>query len=359
MNESVENDSGGTATPSREELVRSFRYQARACGALGSPLYADLLERATADIEADGPTAQVLRDETRPPGPSALALRLMGAVNRLALSGEAPALAALYGDADRDEVATWTEFRSILEMNVELLRRLVELPVQTNEIARCAALLPGFFSVAKETGLPLRVLEVGASAGLNLSWDRYRYGRGEPLWGPRGSPVTIPCELDGGAPFPDPPQVEIAERRGCDTSPIDPTSEQGRLDLLAYAWPDQTARVERLRAAFHLAEQFRTPVEQASAAPWVEDVLSEPVPGQATVLFHSLVMQYLSEEDRAAFHREIQLAGARATVDAPLAWLRMEPGGERADVRLATWPGGEDRRIARAGYHGAPLTLDL
>jgi hypothetical protein len=358
MTDETANGERGVASSAQERIPESLRFQAQACRAIGSPLYADLLQRAAADFDSGGPTAELLRGQEDGPGPSALALRLMGAVNRLVLGGDEPALAALYGDPDRDEAAAWREFRSVLERNVDLLHDLVRLPVQTNEIGRCAALLPGFFSVARATGLPLRILEVGASAGLNLAWDLYRYVAPEPLWGPPGSPVSIPCELEGGAPFPDPPQIEIAERRGCDSAPIDPTTPEGRLALLAYVWPDQLDRVERLRAALRIAAEFRTPVENASAAPWTERVLNEPAPGRATVLFHSLVMQYLSEQERAALRQHIELAGARASADAPLAWLRMEPGGDRADVRLSIWPGNEDRRVARAGYHGSPLTLD-
>jgi hypothetical protein len=68
-------------------------------------------------------------------------------------------------------------------------------------------------------------------------------------------------------------------------------------------------------------------------------------------------MQYLSERDREEFAAVVVAAGERAGADAPLAWLRMEPDGERAAIRLATWPGGEDRLLARAGYHGTPVEL--
>ena len=75
----------------------------------------------------------------------------------------------------------------------------------------------------------------------------------------------------------------------------------------------------------------------------------------ATVLFHSIVIQYLAPEERDRFKAVVAEAGARASADAPLAWLRMEPAGERAEVRITTWPGGEERLLARAGYHGTPL----
>jgi len=86
-------------------------------------------------------------------------------------------------------------------------------------------------------------------------------------------------------------------------------------------------------------------------------MLAEPAPGTATVIYHSLVMQYLDEGERAEFHRQIEAAGGRATTDAPLAWLRMELAGDHTDLLLTTWPGGEERHLAHASYHGTPVEL--
>ena len=96
-------------------------------------------------------------------------------------------------------------------------------------------------------------------------------------------------------------------------------------------------------------------IDRAPAAEWLEHRLAEPRPGIATVVFQSLVLQYLDDEQRTRIRAAIEAAGAAATPRAPLAWLRMEPGGELADVRLRMWPGGEDALIARAGYHGRPV----
>ncbi len=183
-------------------LGERLRFQAISCARIGSPLYARLLGRAAADVEAHGPTWKVLRGHEQDPGPSALALRLMGAVNRLVLAGEEPELAAIYDDGGSGDTAAWPAFSEVLARRCETLRRLVDLPVQTNEVGRCAALLPDFLTVAAETGLPLRLLEVGASAGLNLHWDRYRYAAGAFSWGPGASPVTVAFELDGERAFP-------------------------------------------------------------------------------------------------------------------------------------------------------------
>jgi hypothetical protein len=72
----------------------------------------------------------------------------------------------------------------------------------------------------------------------------------------------------------------------------------------------------------------------------------------ATAVFHSIVLQYLSEDERQHLQEVIREAAERATSSAPLAWLHMEPAGEHADVRLTLWPDGTERLLARAGYHG-------
>ena len=339
-----------------ETIEGMLRFQSAACGYVGSPLYAGLLDRAADDFESAGPTRRVLAGHERDPKDSALALRLMGAVHRLVLEGAAPELAERYGAADGDGERNWTAFRAVLEERAERLGPLVERPVQTNEAGRCAALLPGFLAVASSSGLPLRLLEVGASAGLNLRWSAYRYETGGFSWGPADSPLRIAFEVDGGT-MPPPTAASVAERVGCDASPVDLETEDGRLTLLSYTWPDQPLRMERLRAAFELARTLPAPVERANAVEWAGERLAEPAPGRATVVYHSVVMQYLSEAEREEFRRVVEAAGARARDDAPVAWLRMEPDGERAAVRITTWPGGEERLLARAGYHGTPVDL--
>jgi hypothetical protein len=328
-------------TSSGEPFALLLRTQAAHCARLGSPLYADLLGRAAADAGEGGPVARVLSGHEDDPPDSMLALRLLGAVNRRVLEDAVPAM-------------EWSEFRRALVGDGAAIRELLDRPVQTNEVGRCAALLPGFFAAARP-GLPLRLLEVGASAGLNLRWDRYRYEADDFSWGNPQAPVRIGFELEG--PAPEPVAVEVAERRGCDARPIDPTSEEGRLTLLSFVWPDQAERVERLRAALAATPELPVGVEEAGAAEWIAERLREPRPGTTTVVFHSIVMQYLPAEEREEFERQLQTAGKRAAADGPLAWLRMEPAGERAEVRLTLWPGGEERLLARAGYHGSPVRL--
>ena len=337
-----------------EKIAEQLRWQAEACRMIGSPLYAVLLERAAEDVTARGPVWEVLRGHEEDPRFSVLGLRLLGTVNRMAITGREPELAAAY--EARDASRAWELLRDAIERHAAELRPLVDLPVQTNEVGRCNALLFGFLTVAAETALPLRLLEVGASAGLNLRWDRFGYRADGFSWGLADSPLQLEFELEGTAPEL-PAAVEVAERRGCDANPVDAATPEGRLTLLSYVWPDQPERIARMRAALEVAEEVQVEIERETASAWTERMLANPAPGRATVLYHSIVSQYLSDEERKAFFGHVRAAGERANTGAPLAWLRMEPADDRADLELTLWPGGETRHLARVGYHGSPVEL--
>jgi len=345
-----------TASARRRRVAQQLRSQADVCAAFSSPLYATLLSRAATEVEQDGPCWTVLREEapTALGADDALALRFMGAVHRLALEGSAPSLAAHYpstgGDADGE--AAWPAFQAVVAGNVERLRDLMRQTVQTNEVGRCGVLAGGFLLVAARTGLPLRLLELGASAGLNLRWDRYRYEHDGVAWGDPVSPVRLGESIVAGRPPYDVPAT-VAARAGCDLAPIDPCSEDGRLTLTSFVWPDQTERLALLRGALAVAEQVPIEVERADAASWLERQLATPADGVATVVYHSFVIQFVPDPDRERIAAAFARAGARATETSPLAWLRMEWGAGRAETRLTTWPGGREELIATSTPHGA------
>ena len=260
-----------------------LRLQAGWCDRLGSPLYARLLDHAARDVLGGGPVAELLRaHESDTPG-SALALRLMGSVHRLVLEGGLPGLAPYYpsvgGRGDGD--AAWPEFRSAVERHAGTLAALVARPVQTNEVGRSSALLGGFLLVARN-GLPLRLLEVGASAGLNLRWDRYRYECGGKAWGdPRSSVKLVDAFADALPPLD--VAVRIADRRGCDRCPIDPSSPEGESTLLSYVWADQLDRIDLLRGALAVARRVPVPVDEANAGSWVAAALERQMAGAVSV----------------------------------------------------------------------------
>lgn len=337
----------------KQRVAARLREQADACRTLGSPLYAGLLDRAAQDVEVGGPTWEILRGHEDDPWESMLPLRLTGSVHQLALQGKAPALARRYASDQATSSEAWPEFLKVLTDHQEELRQLIERPVQTNEVGRAAILLGGFVLVAEETRLPLRCLEVGASAGLNLRWDHYGYESGGITWGSPESRVRFTDVFEEARP-PNAP-FDVVERRGCDLRPIDPASEEGRLTLLSYVWPDQSERLKRLWAALEIARSTPVTVDKADALDWIRKQLARPTPGRATVLFHSITALYFESDYRRLFTEEIERAGQRAAADSPVAWLSLELEGERFETRLRLWPGGDDRLIALSGPHGPPV----
>jgi hypothetical protein len=331
-------------------FARRFRRAAHHCESNASPLYAHLLRIAADDIERGGPSRVIVeayRPDTRVP-PAAASLGFMAAVHRVVLETPGSALEPFYPSAggEVDLAHVGPAFLEVVSRHQARISELVKLPVQTNEVARCRALLGGFLLAAAQTGLPLRILEPGASAGLNLLWDHYRYEIDGASWGDSSSPVRLVGGFVEGRP-PFHLRAEVAERRGCDLRPIDARSSDGRCTLLAHIWADHLQRIDLLRAAFDVSGQVDALIERAEASSWLASQLSAPTPGLATVVFHSGLMEYLDPVGRERIESTIEEAGARADSRSPVALLTFVPIGDRdAQLQLTVWPGGRPQPLA-------------
>ncbi|MBB5275020.1 hypothetical protein HNR26_001064 [Rhizobium rosettiformans] len=338
----------------RSDLIRqSFLRQAKACADLGSPFTARLCTLAAERLTGDSSVGEtVLRWPGNPDGTGdALALRLAGTLHALVRSGQDQALSAVYPPHTVDDDTLWAAIEATMRRDEAfMLERLNSAP-QTNEVRRSSALLPGFLTIAAQTAKPLILSEVGASAGLNLQWDRYSYRLGDFRWG-QVSAVELAPRWEG----PPPPQakIEIIERAGCDLNPLDPASEDDRLRLFSYIWADQQDRLDRTAAALAMATESGLKVEKADAIDWLRKRLATPRPGMAHVIYHTIAWQYLPPALKAEGEALIADAGSRATETAPLARLQLEADGkpDGAAILLTLWPSGEMCEIGRADFHG-------
>jgi hypothetical protein len=184
---------------------------------------------------------------------------------------------------------------------------------QTNEVGRCAVLLP-----AMPRG-PLAIVEVGASAGLCLLFDRYHYDYGYARIGPASSPVRLECLAAGAVPLPG-AMPQVVWRRGLDIAPVDVRDEQAIRWLHACVWADHAGRRERLNAAVSLA---RNDPPAVLFGDLVDDLpgLIARAPGEARlVVFHSAVLAYVSPQRREAFQGVL----ARASKDREIVWISNE-----------------------------------
>jgi hypothetical protein len=179
-----------------------------------------------------------------------LPLRLLGAVHCLVLSGE----------------ASWDDVDSVLEVRADFLARFcAEQPVQTNEVARAYPLLGALAAVRRDR---IDLLELGTAGGLLLYLDRYGY------------------DHDG--------RFEIVRRRGIDIHPIDVTTGEGARLLEAFVWPDQTERIERLRAAIEIVRRDPPELIAGDYVDLVPDML-----GEETVVMSCVTTMYLDDDRHA------------------------------------------------------------
>lgn len=343
-----------------DRLARLLAQQADASERLGSPMYGALLHRTAAEVGRAGPVRQVLEPHADAAGPAATGLRLLGAVHRLVLDGHAGDLARYYpsvgGRWDLD--AAWPAYVALLDERRADVTRWMRRPPQTNEVGRAAALAGGLLRLVAAHPLPVRLYELGASAGLNLRADLFRYDGVNGGWGPKDSPVRldpawegVPTRVDG--------RLGVVERVGCDPDPVDASTAEGRLVLTSYIWPDQAARLDRLRGAFRVAADVPATVRQEPAAELVAGL--DLVDGTLTVLWHSLMWQYLDRTEKDAVDEDVHRLGASATDRAPFAHLFLEPwrrapGTEHEFlVVLKRWPGGKRSVLGSAHPHGVPV----
>lgn len=294
------------------------------------------------------------------PRKDALGLRLAGYLHYSVLRGDSAVLAAVYpnGDDDWRIEEVWPIARDWLRANIEAARSFLGRPPQTNETRRSIIFLPGFLKLAARFEMPIHLLELGASAGLNQNWDRFNYET--ETWRREGSSdVTVRTDWRIPAPAHLDAKVDIGSRAACDLTPIDLNDPDQVLRLKCYTWADQSERLKRLEAAIALAQAQGTQVERADAATWLADKLAARPSDGLTVIYHSVFLIYPPRDVIAQIMTTIRSAGADATEAAPLAWLSYESealfGGDRTSpamhARLEIWPGGDVETYAVSDGH--------
>lgn len=337
--------------PDENAIREAFRTQASFCLASGSPLTGEVCTALAERMDRKTRTGAAILDWPGNPMADALMMRITGGLNALARSGGDPKLSALYHARSGDFPSHIS--RVLAEWDDWLLPWL-DGPPQTNEVARAGALWPGIMAVAARFGPNVELLELGASAGLNLNLDRFGYFLGGVSAGDPDSGVQLKPDWHGKSPAFAP--VTIVSRAGVDQNPLDVSKPEVVERLMAFVWPDQDARVARISAAIALAQANPPPIAKADAADWLEDRLAQPqLPGVTRVVYHSIVLQYVAPESRARITAAMERAGASATEGRPLAWLSYEFASvaPTAELRLTLWPEGENRLLGHVHPHGA------
>jgi hypothetical protein len=338
----------------RERLLS----ESRICAQAGSPMYAHILQLAANEVQRGSPLRRVM-DAGCTSGLGPRGARFLAGLHEIVLAGDASDLSRFYpsvggdwrGQGLRDALLeTCTRFSNRLAVSINR-------PIQANEVGRSAALLVGFHIFRSMTGLPLRILEVGASAGLNLFWDYFFYSGPGWSWGPDGSAVRLTEHFERGNPVHLDRPFEITERLGCDKAPMSCHSTSDLIRMKSFIWADQAGyRFSLLESAWSLVAAQNFAVDEDDALEWLKSK-SLLVAGTATIVFHSIFWEYLSDSNQEAIRKTIFNAGESATEVKPLAWLRLEPSGPARipSVRITTWPQKYDELLASCRFDGSGI----
>ena len=251
--------------------------------------------------------------------------------------------------------------RALLDDDGSVRATILERATQTNEVGRLATLLPAFSSVAGDE--PIALVEVGASAGLCLYPDRYRY-----TWRTTGGTRTagddeapeLVCDVYGPAPFPEAPPA-VAWRAGIDLNPLDVTDEDHMRWLTTLVWPEHDDRRAQLERAVEVARADPPHLVRGDLLDELPRMVDRAAEHGPVVVFHSAVIAYLREGDRVRFHE--MMAGLVA--DGRCHWVSNEGPRVLPEV-TATGPrpeedehgfvlGVDGRAVARAQGHGRSL----
>ena len=334
-----------TMAPDAAEQFRRF-------ASVSSPLYALLSTAVAGDPELLRLAAGAQRGQ---PAPNLL----YGAVHYLLLRGADHALAAYYptvgGTRGPDEGAARLFRAFCLEQSAPIRQLLAERRVQTNEVQRSSSLLPGFETVARRSGRPLALIELGASAGLNLNFDLYSYDYGAAgRVGAPGNPVELVPQVRGELlpPLPgDGRYPEVAWRAGIELRPVDVGDPDQALWLEALVWPDQPWRREALRAA--ISAWRRRPVRLA-AGDMVEvlpDLLAEAPRQAALVVYHTYAVYQLSAAGRQRLGTILDEESRRRDLHRlSIEWYE----SSRPLLEMTSWEGGRrsSTLLAACSEHG-------
>lgn len=335
-------------------LRDAFADQARACRSLGSPFMGMLCDVLSERLGRGTPLVDRLFDWEGELGPrgASVPLRLCGALHALRLKGH-PVLGPVYPPAEVRPSTLWAAVEAVLASEAEFIGLFIDSAPQTNEVRRSAAIIPAAHVAAARWPLPLDVAELGASAGLNLMFDRFALEAGDRLLGPDAPALTLTPHWTGPVPgpVPGPVTLRVSRRAGVDLNPLDPGDPEGELRLRSYLWADQPERMALTEAAIAVAD---AEVVRADAIDWLEQWLTTPVPGRLRFLYTTIAWQYFPAASQDRGNTLIEAAGAWARDDAPLAWFSMENDGSQpgAVLRLRLWPGDETLELGRADFHG-------
>jgi len=339
---------------SEQDVRQAFTGQAAICSQLGSNFMQHLCLGLAGHLDKSTQTGKrVLEWQGNPhPKGDALALRLAGGLHAIIRRNPHFELAQFYKKPENARHPDFIKYvLGFIRQNDEELVTWLDNAPQTNEVARSSIIFAGLSVISEKYHMPLSLYELGASGGLNLQCAEFAYQFDGKEFGNRTATLKLEPDWEGHTPPED--AVSVVTRRGCDLNPLSVTNDQDCEKLIAYLWPDQPGRIERVLAAVEIARHSPPRLDKADAADWVETVFTKSlVKGKVAVLYHTIAQNYFPRPVIKRIEAAIKMISNEATSETPLAWLSFEfEDRDDPQLRLRTWPDEKDLILASADPH--------
>jgi hypothetical protein len=223
--------------------------------------------------------------------------------------------------------------------------------VQTNEVQRCALLLPAVNLISQMSDQkPIALIDVGSAGGLNLLMDKtyIQYSDGISV-GPINSPLQLQCDSQG-LKIPEFQDVKIENRIGIDLNPVNLLDANERQWNLALIWPDQIERFDRMKSALKILEKTPITFKKGGGNQVLSDVVSRVPETQTVCIMHSFVLNQFSEEDRSKFDSLLKdLSKNRPIWRISLEWI----GSKEPELVVSRYVSGTKNHVQKlAECHG-------
>ena len=336
-------------------LAEIFAQQADICRKLGSPFMGRLMDLFAKNWDQSPAVRDMLCAWIGQPDVTAgvLPLRIAGALHALALMKKDAGLCAVYPPNFVADTVLWQAVTDALHAQGPFVSQWLEFAPQTNEIRRSAAIWAAAQMVHHRFKRPLALYELGASAGLNLNFDRYRVVTERFSSIPNDPILDLAPEWRGQHPTPTP--IVVSQRSGVDLNPLDPSCPDDMLRLKAYTWPDQQDRLDRLDLA---APYQTTTVDQEDAAIWLARELRAAPKDSVPFVFSTVAWQYFDAKTQEACRHVLHDGACQV---GRVAQFMMETDGrsDSALLSLQIWPSGQMIELGRADYHGRWIDWSL
>jgi hypothetical protein len=285
----------------------------------------------------------------------------LAAVHYIVLKNKGCELAKYYPSVNKDLNVQELPYQLFKEFCIKYEAQIIELIstriVQTNVISRCSYLMPILSELINKGQKNACIIDIGASAGLNLNFDLYEYWTdGQKIYG--DSSVKIEFQTIDSAIKSILPINYLIRKIGIDQNLINPQNEDEKLWLNALIWPDHLERFNSMEKALELRQNDRIDMIKASEVNQFEEIINNQRADETLIIYATHTLYQFSPDNRHDFFTMLDRIGKKRDFDflsvESTRYLQEKYKSSQTVIELTSYTNGKknEKFIAETNGHG-------